>query len=1052
MSNLHGTGGTSISCQFRHQSLPAFLLVVAALVIADLAIAEASEPDANPVEFNIPAQAVPAALGEFARQARVQLFFISDGFEGIQANAVDGSYPLQQALDLLLEGTGLAATYSAESGVKVRPVSASMDTLIRGSQQLTAVAADATDEGWTGAPSRSRRAANSDESDFETVPRKLEEIVVTGSRIRGAQGASPVVTITRQEIDRSGFSTVEEIVEKLPQNFGAGASQAGYANPLFSDDAVGGSVGDFVGGTSVNLRGLGASSTLVLFNGRRMSPSGRSASFTDISGIPVTAIERIEVLTDGASAIYGSDAIGGVVNFIMRDDYDGAETRLRYGSDSGGDTSEVLLGQSFGISWDRGSMLLSYEYFHHDNLANIDRSFAASNDLTQFGGDDFRTLGGNPANVMAGGQMFAIPPGQDGTSLTASDFDPEAPLNRHSFLEAQDMLPAQEHHSGFLSLSQQLGATELFTDVRISSRRTKTRRSTSTADITVPGDDPLTPQIEGNPFFVDPTGTGLTSVVVRGYSFADDIGPTISEGESDSYSAALGVRFGMGEAWHGELTGNWSRQEASLTLSNAVDREALTAAVAQTDPELAFNPFGDGSSTNPAVLDTLRTNRRVGVLSENDLRSISLTVDGAVLEAPGGLAQLAAGAEMRRESLFTVDPPASDELPIPSIDDSRDIRAVYAELFLPLVGPDNRRSAIHRLDLSLAARYEDYSDFGNSTNPKLGLVWSPAQSVVLRGTWGTSFRAPQLTDLNTASASNVFLYLPQFFVDIGAIPLTTLVMQGANGSLRPEKATTWTAGIEWRPPTINGLLLDITYFNVDFKDRIDVPFLSLTDGYAPRFASLLNTNPTSDQIAAIANDPRYEEVTFAGTTPAEDLLSGAAPVGAIMDRRVNNLSKSIVSGLELQASLEFDTAIGEFDLGLNGNYLLDFKRALLATDPLIDEVDTLGRPVDLRARAQLTWTRAAWSISGFVNYTDGYTDNVSAPARPVDSWTTVDLTVAYDTGDVKNILSDTRISLTAQNLFDEDPPFVNTFGGLAYDVTNANGLGQFLRLQAIKEW
>jgi outer membrane receptor protein involved in Fe transport len=1045
MTNPWWVSGPFDSSERRNKSLLLLFLTVTVLAAAEGVFAETSQSEANPVEFNIPAQSVPAALSEFARQARVQLFFISDGFEDIQANAVVGTYATQHALDLLLEGTGLAASVSSESGVKITPVRASMNSLTLGSRLFaearaeTAGGQDAVDQG----DSEPRRIEQRRDREMGKSVRPLEEILVTGSRIKGAQSASPMVTITRQEIDRAGFATVQEIVDKLPQNFGAGATPDGYTNPLFSDDAVGGFVGDFVGGTSVNLRGLGANSTLVLLNGRRMSPSGRSASFTDISGIPVSAIERVEVLTDGASAIYGSDAIGGVVNFIMRDDYEGAETRLRYGSDSDGDTSETVFAQSLGASWHSGNVMFSYEYYHHDNLANIDRSFAASNDLSGFGGNDFRTDGGNPANIVAGGQTYAIPAGQDGTLLTAADFDVNAPLNRYSFLEAQDMLPEQNRHSTFLSLSQNIATAELFADVRFSASDSKARRSTSTENIVVPST---------NPFFVDPTGTGLTTVTVQGYSFADDLGANLSEGESDSHSVAIGVRFAAGENWNGELAGNWSKEEARLTLSNSVDRDALAAAVEQTDTALAFNPFGDGPNTDPAVLDTLRTSRSVGVRTENEIQSVSLNADGSIFNLPGGLVQLAAGVEFREDSLMALNPIVANGPLETTIDSSRDITAVYAELFIPLVSDDNSRMSLQRLDLSLAARYEDYSDFGSSTNPKFGLVWSPMQSLIFRGTWGTSFRAPQLSDLNLASASNVFLYLPQFFVDIGAIPFTTLVMQGANEGLRPEEATTWTAGLEWTSRSINGLSLDVTYFDVDFEDRIDTPFLSLTDGYLPRFASLLNTMPTSEQIAEIVNDQRYEETTFAGTTLATDILSGAAPVGAIMDRRINNLSQSVVTGLDLRLSYAFDTSVGAFDIGLNSNYLFEFERAFLATDPLIDEVDTLGRPVDFRARGSLTWTRDAWVISGFVNYTDGYTDNVSDPERAVDSWTTVDLTIAYDTGDANGLLGDIRLSLTAQNLFDEDPPFVNTFGGLSYDVTNANGLGHFLALQVSKEW
>ncbi len=353
------------------------------------------------VEFDIPAQAVPAALGAFARQTGLQFLFITTGYETVQANAVVGSYPIQEALDRLLTGTGLSATYSQGTTITVNPVPETPPT----------------------APTQQEEPAEPVVAQPGSI---VEEVVVTGSRIRGAESASPVLSVSRIEMDRAGFATVEQLFDKLPQTFGGGASLDTLTDTGNDTNVVGGNVGNEAGGTSVNLRGLGASSTLILVDGRRLSPSGFGSAFTNISSIPITAIERVEVLTDGASAIYGSDAIGGVVNFILRSDYDGAETRVRYGSDWRGDTNDILFGQAFGRSWSDGSAILVYEYYDSENLANGDRDFTATSDLRRFGGSDRRQPGGSPANIDAGGQLWAIPAGQDGTSLTAADFPADA--------------------------------------------------------------------------------------------------------------------------------------------------------------------------------------------------------------------------------------------------------------------------------------------------------------------------------------------------------------------------------------------------------------------------------------------------------------------------------------------------------------------------------------------------------------------------------------------------------------------------------------------------
>jgi outer membrane receptor protein involved in Fe transport len=883
--------------------------------------------------------------------------------------------------------------------------------------------------------SQAQRIEQGRDGDMEESTGQLEEILVTGSRIRGAKSASPMVTNTRQEIDRAGFATVESIVDKLPQNFGAGATQDTVTGRN-TDTAVGGSVENMTSGTSINLRGLGTNSTLVLLNGRRLSPSGRSARFTDISGIPVTAIERVEVVTDGASAIYGSDAIGGVVNFILRNDYEGAATRLRYGSDDGGDTSEMLFGQSFGTSWDDGNFLASYEYYKHDGLANRDRDFAASQDLTRFGGDDFRVPGGNPASILsfADFQVYQIPRGQDGTSLTAADFDLNAPINLHDVRVHEDLLPEQERHSAFFYFSQDVGEAELFAEAGFSTRDNLNRIDQALVNEFVPAT---------NPFFVDPSGLGSAGDFIVGYSLTDNVGPLISSGETNAIRLVLGATFDIGDAWEGELVGNWSKEKAIARVDNIVDTIAVASALNQSDPALALNLYGDGSAINQAVLDRLVTGRAIAD-AENDLWTAGLNIDGEVFNLPGGAVRVATGIEFREESLLSV----VDSGPQQAVGDlSRDVIAFYAEVFFPLVSAGNSLPGLQRLEFSVAARHEDYSDFGDSTDPKAGVVWSPTQSLTVRGTYGTSFRAPALFDLDPNSPTNSIVYVPT------AGPDPALVIQGANDTLTSEEARTWTTGFQWSPESIRGLSLDVTYFDIDFEDRIDRPFVSLVAGLNdPRFASLIDTMPTDEEIETLANDPRYLESVFGRTSPAADIISGLLPVNWILDARINNISRSEVTGVDYQLSYEFKTDLGLFDVGLNGSHMLDFKRALVAADPLVDEVDTLGRPVGFRARGDVTWSYQGWAVTGFVNYVDDYTDNVSVPERSIDSWATVDLTIAYDSGDNRGLLSDTRLSLTTQNLFDENPPFVNSFSGVGYDTAIASGLGRLISLQITKEW
>lgn len=1012
-----------------------------------------AQSETETVDFDIPSLALPQALNEFARQASVELVFAERGFDGVQANAVVGSFEKERALELLLAGTGLRVGYGSGDSVIIQREQMSEVTAdlaigdsATGVMLMAQAAVDTSQDSGSlqGAEHQAERATEKGD-DAEKAP-AFEEILVTGSRIRGAESASPVVTITRQEIDQAGFATVDQIIESLPQNFGAGASpDTNSDTSVNSINVVGGVVDSRGGSTSVNLRGLGTGSTLVLLNGRRLSPSGLSGGFTNISSIPVTAIERVEVLTDGASAIYGSDAIGGVVNFILRDNYDGAETRLRYGVAKGGARPEVLFGQSFGKSWNTGNVLLSYEYYDTDNLASSDRDITSTNDLRRFGGTDYRSLGGSPANIRATladgtNQFFAIPTGQDGTGLTAADFDPNTSLNRYNDRALVDVTRALERHSAFLHLTQEIGSAELFAAARFSSQETLGRGSFGTRDITV---------TDSNPFFVDPTGTGLTSVIVDNYSFDDDLGVFQASDELDSLGATLGVQFNIGTNWNGELVGNWSKEESISLDAIDLDMDAINAAANPTNPgDPVFNPFGDGSNTTPAVLESFFVRSSRGSPVENELWQVNLNVDGEVFDTAGGTAKVAAGIEYRDDSLL-----ATSDFSGTTFDSDRNILAVYGEVFIPLVGDSNSRPGLRRLELSVAGRYEDYSDFGSDINPKVGLAWAPTQTFMLRGTYGTSFKAPTLRDMDFTR--NVARYFPQRFVDLGVLPTTFIALSGVNEDLKPEEATTWTAGFDWSPERISGLSLKATYFNIDFQDRIAIPTNSVVAASNdPRFASIFNTNPTQEQIDAIVGSPNWIE-TFAGvtTTLADVQPGGASPVGAILNLQRTNLSQVVVTGADLQVSYNFETALGSFAMSLNGTYMFDFERKLVKADPLVDEVDQLGRPVDFRARGTVSWSRGDWDVSTFVNYTDGYTDNVYAdPDRQISSWTVVDLSVGYEIGDERGFISNTRLSLSTRNLFDRDPPFVNTFGGLAYDSVNADPLGRFMSIQATKEW
>ncbi|MEJ1965675.1 MAG: TonB-dependent receptor [Gammaproteobacteria bacterium] len=287
-------------------------------IVWTLAFASPSWTQSSRIDFDLPAQSLEASLKSIADRQDLQIVYVSSDIAGLSAPALKGQFTAVDAIRKLIEGTRLVVSFDgkATAVVKPKPENASDDEL----------------------PGASL-----------AQPRDVAEVVVTGTNIKGvAPAGSPVIVIDREAIRRSGYSSTEQLLQSLPQNTRSGAEGA-TADAQLSTGAMAGV--NTTNGSGVNLRGLGSVATLVLINGRRVAASS-SGTFTDVSLIPLDAIERVEVLTDGASAIYGADAVAGVVNFILRRDYEGAETSLRYGSTTEHGLDEYQLTQTLGTSWE----------------------------------------------------------------------------------------------------------------------------------------------------------------------------------------------------------------------------------------------------------------------------------------------------------------------------------------------------------------------------------------------------------------------------------------------------------------------------------------------------------------------------------------------------------------------------------------------------------------------------------------------------------------------------------------------------------------------------
>ncbi len=1001
-----------------------------AAVAASAFVAPAPVRAAGQVQqFHIPAGPLDQALAAYGRQTHRQLLYTTDLVAGHRAPALEGPFDDDQALERLLAGTGIQVRRAGRAFVLVQgpPLPQSRATPTRPQQRRAQPV-----------PPAPRTPSNGAQED-----QIAQEILVTGSNIRGiSEGTSQVITVDRTDIDRAGHGTVGEAIAALPQNFGGtGTEDSSLTGADHSTQNIG-------LGTSANLRGLGSDATLTLVNGRRLAGSGGQADFTDISLIPLAAVERIEVLTDGASALYGSDAVGGVINILMRKNFTGGETRLRVGTATQGGASEVQFGQVLGTSWNTGHVLAAYEFVHRDALHADQRAYTRSADLRPLGGSDWRSYFSNPGTIMtispAGALVpaYAIPAGQNGTGLKPSDFKPGQ--NYENFREGTDILPRQDRHSGYITAEQEIGAHfSLFAEGRYAHRDFLSygQASTGLAQVTA-----------ANPHFVSPDGAPYSLIA---YSFLREIGPIAQPGSVESWTATGGLTVAPGKGWEIEAYVTHASERTETEYHNIANATYFAEALGTTPDDPAtpynttvdgfFNPYGDGPVNSQKVLDFVNQGFAHN-LTLSRMTSANLKADGSLLSLPGGALKIAIGANYRHEqfgrsgeNFFYGTKPT----PLHDTDIGRDITALFGEVAIPLFGPENALPGLKRLQLSGAVRYEHYGDFGGTTNPKLGLMWEPLAGLIFKTSWGTSFRAPVLRELRDP------LLVSYVQLRDGAGVLTpVLTMFGGNPNLRPETADSFTLSGRVVPAWARRWHFDASYFQTHFRNRIEHPAAdnlgeALSNAIFSPFITRVDAAHNPDdraRLLALINDPGSQ---IAGLLPPEFFR-------AILDGRLVNSTELIVRGIDLLVGGDFPMAGGTGSISVNASHMLDYQRRITPKAPLTERVGTLSNPPEWKLRASGAWDSGPIGISASFNYVASYLDDVSVPARKVDSWTTVDLQLRFQPRALKN--KGLSLAFNVQNLFDQDPPFVDQMSGFGYGAANADPIGRYVSLQIIKRW
>ena len=951
-----------------------------------------------------------------------------------------------------------------------------------------------------------------DEEEF-----RLEEIVVTGTRIRSAEVVgSAVQTIDSTTLAASGKTGVGDFLRDLPINFAGGV---GMSDNTQSGQDAGSAGANLTGGQGVNLRGLGALSTLVLVNDRRVAASGQFGDFVDVSNIPASAIERIEILQDGASAIYGSDAVGGVVNFILKRRIDRPVTTFKVGTATQGGGEEFFGSQLFPVNWDGGNILLGFEYQTRNNVATTDRD-------PYSGGSDFSALGGvnwvqsnahfSPvSNIYLGGAGSdagssrvgaTVPIGANG-SLTGADLVAvtDGIGNTYNVYEGSDILPEVERYSFFASLDQEFSSGfSIFADARYSHRESfyNTGYGTLLSAVVAPG----------NPYYITGIDSSLTDALGNiGFGYVFDDQPNTRTSTVDSFSATAGFRVDLFSDWQLQSAVSFSREDQSRV--DTAPRAAPTASLNYMDCALGsanalcatvdatpFNPF----STEPLTAEQIEEYYGYVDLDFNsDVWQASAQVDGTLFSLPAGDVKIALGGEFRHEA---IDGYLSENtLSLAGNEGAytltaRDAISMFGEMIVPLH---------ETLDITVAGRYESFdADYGSEYddfNPKIGFNFRAAEGLKFRGSWGTSFHAPPMRYENDdpqpiAGGNAAFLLTASRFgpcdsslVEFNGIvgtpgvagqqcSFTLIVESGGAGAgvLKPEEAETWTLGFDYAPPSVPGLNFSAGYFNIKVTDRIQrvqsaqlntvlAEYFATNGGGA--FASALSV-PTDAEAQAVIDSAKFLGVYG----PA--ISATAADVQLIASATQINIAALKESGFDF--SLTYDFNMGDdWDVGLfaYGTYLLEYKTQAAPELEFIEQLgkySAYGSPVAFRSKQGVRASKGVFDGILTMNYVDSYkcaigscyvpdattgSPVLNSEEVPIDSWITFDLNLSVDLEGLveSSVASGARLSLSINNIFDEDPPFVDAGTpsstiAAAYDPNNHTIIGRTVGLTLTKEW
>ena len=966
-------------------------LTTLAALGAVVLIAPPIRADEAKTTFNIPAQDLSTALREFARQSSREILFSSEVAQGKKTKGVKGDLTADAALTKLLAGTGLVVAKSANG-----------TTLV-----TTPDAKEAS--GKSGPPIAPSGATNNPQQGSRTNeagPGRtalLEEVLVTGSRIplTTLEGPQAINAYTKEQIDRSGQTTLGGFLNSLP-DVPVSVNENAFQT--------------FAGGTTLQLHGLPLGTTLVLLNGRRVETSGAEAGFNffDLNNIPLAAVERIEVLGAGSSAIYGSDAIAGVVNIILKQNFSGLEASAKYGSANRTDESNASV--AFGRKWDRGSVSLVGSFQTRSDLEGFERSITGNNNYTQFGGIDARASGCNPGNVRTldgsnlpgvGAPNAAVPVGFTGTPTQQEFAGTAGVTNKCSNTGYYSYIP-EARRAGLLATADYkvTSGFTLFTEQLYSHSQQVTGAPPPGLSGTVSASNPF------NPF----------GEAVHVSSRFTTLGRTFATLNTDFLRSLVGAKGELPNDWHWEIAA-WDAQDSShYSISNTTYNSggAIRAALSSSDPATALNPFVDGAQGSQALLNSFVYDEKNKYLGQT--LAANAFIRGPIVKTPAGPIDLVLGSEYNRDKLYTdlinlvpFYPPNT------ATTFRRSSYAAFGEVRIPILANHANSGAGPILAVNVAGRYDHYSDFGNKTTPQFGAEWRPLETLLIRGTYSEAFKAPSLNDLHsTSSVFQTQVVDPLSNNQVENINAT----YGGNPNLHPETGNSRTLGVAYLSKRIPNLQASVSQWTINENGSIQ-----------------------GLDVQTIVNN----ESLFPGVVIRAPGQNGQAGPITQVNATTVNFGATQVSGVDFHVAYKFETSIGNWEGSLSATDTYHYTAALQPATPATNRAGIANDDGNWAPRwkgtVALGWQSGSYSVAILGRYVGRYVDYDTT--SEIGNFWLYDTNLRYSLGNVvapsNGWLRSLYIEAGGVNLFNTLPQYSNyNFGGVGYDVAEGDIRGRFL--------